>query len=160
MNLRKELAILVALGREEAAEDGGLGVVQIAHLIGLEKSQVSRTLKMLAEGGFVDRDPSTRHYRLGWRVFALAARAGDQRLLDAAPPALERLTNGLGETSHLSVVQGIEVLTVLSESPPHAVKADGWSGRTVAVYCTSSGRPLVRPRPRGALRSPARRRIS
>lgn len=142
-NPKKELAILVTLGGEEAVEDGGLGVVRIAELIGREKSQVSRALKMLAQSGFVDRDPSTLHYRLGWRFFALAARAGEQRLLSVAPPLLERLMKGLGETVHLSVLQGVEVLTVLSESPLHAVKAVGWSGRTVPVYCTSSGRALL-----------------
>ena len=143
VNLRKELAILIVLGREEAIENGGLGVVRIAELIGREKSQVSRTLKTLAESGFVDRDQSTLHYRLGWRFFALAARAGEQRLLSVAPPLLERLVENLGETAHLSVLLGTEVLTVLSESPTHAVKADGWAGRTVPIYCTSSGRVLL-----------------
>ena len=143
VNLRKELAILIVLGREEAVENGGLGVVRIAELIGREKSQVSRALKMLAASGLVDRDPSTLHYRLGWRFFALAARAGEQRLLSVAPPLLERLMKSLGETAHLSVLQGVEVLTVLSKSPSHAVAAVGWSGRTVPIYCTSSGRTLL-----------------
>jgi IclR family transcriptional regulator, KDG regulon repressor len=143
VNLRKEIAILIVLGREEAIENGGLGVVRIAEFIGREKSQVSRALKMLAGSGLVDRDPSTLHYRLGWRFFALAARAGEQRLLSVAPPLLERLMKNLGETAHLSVLQGVEVLTVLSKSPTHAVKAVGWSGRTVPVYCTSSGRALL-----------------
>jgi DNA-binding IclR family transcriptional regulator len=143
VKLRKELAILIVLGCEEAVEDGGLGVVRIAELIGREKSQVSRALRTLAESGLVDRDPSTLHYRLGWRFFALAARAGEQRLLAVAPPLLKRLMKDLGETTHLSVVQGTEVLTVLSNSPPHAVTAVGWSGRTVPVYCTSSGRALL-----------------
>jgi IclR family KDG regulon transcriptional repressor len=142
-NLRRELAILTVLGGEEAVEDKGLGVVRIADLIGREKSQVSRTLKTLAESGFVDRDQATLHYRLGWRFFALAARAGEQRLLSVAPALLEGLVKSLGETAHLSVLQGTEVLTVLSKSPPHAVKADGWAGRTVPIYCTSSGRTLL-----------------
>jgi IclR family transcriptional regulator, KDG regulon repressor len=142
-NLRRELAILSVLGGEEAVEDGGLGVVRIADLIGREKSQVSRTLKILAESGFVDRDTETLQYRLGWRFFALAARAGEQRLLSVAPALLKRLVENVGETAHLSVLQGVEVLTVLSESPPHAVKADGWAGRTVPIYCTSSGRALL-----------------
>jgi IclR family transcriptional regulator, KDG regulon repressor len=150
-NLRRELAILIVLGCEEAVESGGLGVLRIAGLIGREKSQVSRTLKTLAESGFVDRDPSTLQYRLGWRFFALAARAGEQRLLSVAPPLLERLVKNLGETAHLSVLQGTEVLTVLSESPPHAVKADGWAGRTVPVHCTSSGRVLLFDHDRDAL---------
>lgn len=142
-NLRRELAILIVLGGEEAVEDGGLGVVRIADLIGREKSQVSRTLKTLAESGFVDRDQATLQYRLGWRFFALAARAGEQRLLNVAPALLDRLVKNLGETAHLSVLKGTEVLTVLSKSPPHAVKADGWAGRTVPIYCTSSGRALL-----------------
>jgi IclR family KDG regulon transcriptional repressor len=150
-NLRKELAILIVLGREEAVENGGLGVVRIAELIGREKSQVSRALRTLAESGLVDRDPSTLHYRLGWRFFALAARAGEQRLLSVVPPLLERLMKELGETAHLSVLQGTEVLTVLSNSPPHAVTAVGWSGRTVPVYCTSSGRALLFDRDHDAL---------
>ena len=142
-NLRRELAILTVLGGEEAVEDGGLGVVRIAGLIGREKSQVSRTLRVLAESGFVDRDTTTLQYRLGWRFFALASRVGEQRLLKVAPPLLERLVENVGETAHLSVLQGVEVLTVLSKSPPHAVKADGWAGRTVPIYCTSSGRALL-----------------
>jgi IclR family transcriptional regulator, KDG regulon repressor len=141
--LRRELAILTVLGGEEAIEDGGLGVVRIAGLIGREKSQVSRTLKTLAESGFVDRDKATLQYRLGWRFFALAARAGEQRLLSVAPALLERLVESTGETAHLSVLQDVEVLTVLSRSPPHAVKADGWAGRTVPIYCTSTGRALL-----------------
>jgi IclR family transcriptional regulator, KDG regulon repressor len=142
-NLRRELAILTVLGGEVAIEEGGLGVVRIADLIGREKSQVSRTLKVLAESGFVDRDTETLQYRLGWRFFALAARAGEQRLLSVAPALLDRLVEDVGETAHLSVLQGVEVLTVLSKSPPHAVKADGWAGRTVPIYCTSSGRALL-----------------
>ena len=142
---------MTVLGGEEALEDGGLGVVRIADLIGREKSQVSRTLKTLAESGFVDRDPATLQYRLGWRFFALAARAGEQRLLSVAPALLERLVKKLGETAHLSVLRGTEVLTVLSESPPHAVKADGWAGRTVPIYCTSSGRALLFDHDREAL---------
>ena len=73
VNLRKELAILIVLGREEAVENGGLGVVRIAELIGREKSQVSRALKTLADSGLVDRDPSMLHYRMGWSFFALDA---------------------------------------------------------------------------------------
>jgi IclR family transcriptional regulator, KDG regulon repressor len=152
-NLRRELAILSVLGGEEAVEDRGLGVVRIADLIGREKSQVSRTLKILAESGFVDRDTKTLQYRLGWRFFALAARAGEQRLLSVAPALLERLVENVGETAHLSVLQGVEVVTVLSESPPHAVKADGWAGRTVPIYCTSSGRALLFDHDREALSS-------
>lgn len=141
--LRRGLEILRALGSEEALLHGGMRVVQVADVSGHDKSLVSRTLKTLAEAGFVERDPDSLAYRLGWHLFALAARAGDQRLLTEARPLLLRLVKDLGERSHIAVLQGPEVLTLHSESPRRAVQAAGWVGRTVPAYCTSSGRALL-----------------
>jgi IclR family transcriptional regulator, KDG regulon repressor len=137
-SLKRGLAVLFALG-----ESGELGVTRIAEVVGREKSQVSRTLQVLSEGGLVDRDPDTRAYRLGWRLFALAARAADPRLAEAAPGKLRALVGALGEGAHLSVLRGTDVLTVLSESPPHAVQAVNWAGRTVPAACTSAGYALL-----------------
>ncbi len=126
-----------------AAESGGLGVVRIAELVAGEKSQVSRTLKTLATLGLVERDPATRAYRLGWRFFSLAAQAGDLRLLAAARPVLARLVGILGETVHVSVLRGTDVLTVLSETPTRSVHAASWVGHTVPASCSSAGRALL-----------------
>lgn len=142
-SLRRGLQILLALGSDDSLDNGGLGVVQVAERTGHDKSQVSRTLKTLAGSGLVERDPDSLAYRLGWRLFTLAARAADQRLLEAARPLLMRLVKDVGERAHLSVLQGSEVLTLLSQSPPHAVQATGWVGRTVPAYCTSAGRALL-----------------
>jgi DNA-binding IclR family transcriptional regulator len=142
-SLRRGVEVLRTLYGEEALEAGGLGVLRIAELVGADKSQVSRTLKTLAEYGFVDRDSQTRAYRLGWSLFALAARAGDTQLVDAAERVVQELVRTVGERSHLSVLQGTEVLTILSESPGHAIEAAGWVGRLVPAYCSSSGRALL-----------------
>lgn len=142
-SLRRAHAILLALSSDEAAAKGGLGVIRIAVLTGREKSQVSRTLRTLSELGFVDRDPDTLSYRLGWGLISLSARAGEQRLLEATTPLLVRLVNEVGEGAHLSVLKGREVLTVLSESPGQALQAVNWVGRMVPAYCTSSGRALL-----------------
>jgi IclR family KDG regulon transcriptional repressor len=142
-SLKRGLQILLVLGSDAAVASDGLGVVQIARLVGQEKSQVSRALVALAENGLVDRDPETRAYRLGWRLFALAARSGRTRLTTVAPSVLARLVSQFGETAHLSVLQGDEVLTLLSQGPSSTIQASGWSGRTVPVVCTSSGRALL-----------------
>jgi IclR family transcriptional regulator, KDG regulon repressor len=139
----RALDVLLALGDDEAANRGGLGVVRIAALLGREKSQVSRTLKTLAAHGFVDRDPDTLEYRLGWRLYTLAARTGRSRLLALAPAQLRRLVDELGETAHLSVLDGDEVLTLISERSPRLVQASDWSGHRVPAHCTSSGRALL-----------------
>jgi IclR family KDG regulon transcriptional repressor len=147
----RALDVLLTLGDDEAAINGGLGVVRIAELLGREKSQVSRTLKTLAAHGFVDRHPDTLEYRLGWRLYTLAARTGRSRLLALAPAHLTRLVDEFGETAHLSVLDGDEVLTLLSERSPRLLQASDWSGHRVPAHCTSSGRALLVDADRGPL---------
>ena len=151
-SLRRGIDVLSVLRGDEALAANGLGVLRIAELAGADKSQASRTLKILAEYGLVDRDTQTRAYRLGWSVFALAARAGDTHLLAAAEPVVKELGRTFGERTHLTVLQGTEVLTLLSESPEHAVQAAGWVGRLVPAYCSSSGQALLLDHTRDELR--------
>ena len=135
--------ILFALADEESLRGKGLGVTDLAALIGRDKSQTSRSLKVLAEYGVVDRNPTTLEYRIGPRLVALAGQSSRRRLLDSGAAALRELVRELRETAHLSVLQGREVMTVLSEAPERTVLAAGWIGRTVPVFCTSSGRALL-----------------
>lgn len=142
-NVSRAVEALLALGADETLERGGLGVVRLAELTGGDKGQLSRLLVTLADYGLVERDPETKTYRLGWQLFALAARGGDQRLLGLAKPLLTDLVERLGERANLSVLRGTEVLTVVSQPAPRSVQTVGWVGRTVPAYCTSSGRVLL-----------------
>lgn len=142
-SLTRAIAILTALGSPDVTRGGGVGVVEIARIVGREKSQVSRTLKTLAEAGFVLRDPDTLRYRLGWRLFTLAAGASKQRLVALAPRVLRQLVTRVREGVHLSVLEGGEVVTLMSESPARAIQAVPWVGRGTPLYCTSAGRALL-----------------
>jgi IclR family KDG regulon transcriptional repressor len=141
-SIRRGVEVLLSLASEESLAASGLGVTQIAELLGREKSQVSRALKALSEYGLVERREDSS-YRLGWRLYALAQLAGERRLLDTAAPLMRRIAHSVGERVHLSVLQGTETLTVLSESPGRSVETTGWAGRVTPVYCTSAGRALL-----------------
>jgi IclR family KDG regulon transcriptional repressor len=140
--LARGLSVLCALADDPSAS-GGLGVVALAELVGGDKSQLSRTLRTLEEHGFVERDADTLAYRLGWRLFAVAARVGESQLLAAAPPVLRGLVRELGESVHLSVRQGDQVLTLLSESPAATLHAPGRVGGLTPLASTSAGRVLA-----------------
>lgn len=143
-SLRRALDLLDALASDDAVTQGGWGVNRLAAHLGRDKSQVSRTLRVLADAGYIERDTETLRYRIGWQVFALAARSADQRLLIAAAPILRRLVDhDLGERIHLTVLKGAEVLTVLTEGPSHSVQSVAWAGRLVPAHNTSSGRSLL-----------------
>jgi DNA-binding IclR family transcriptional regulator len=140
--LGRGLDALLALSTPAAARDG-LGVSQLAELLDADKSQVSRTLAVLDERGFVTRDADTLAYRLGWQVFSLAALAGDAPLISAARPVLLSLVAELGESAHLSVRQGDQVLTLATESPAAAIHAPGRVGGLTPLATTSAGRALA-----------------
>jgi DNA-binding IclR family transcriptional regulator len=142
-SLTRAIAILSVLGSPESTRGEGIGVVQIARLIGREKTQVSRTLKTLAEAGFVLRDQETLRYRLGWRVFTLAACAAGQQLLTVAPHVLRQLVTRVGESAHLSVLEGAGLVTLLSETPSWTIQTIPWTGRGAPLHCTSAGRALL-----------------
>jgi IclR family transcriptional regulator, KDG regulon repressor len=142
VGLSRGLAVLIALSAPDVARDG-LGVVQLTEAVGGDKSQLSRVLATLAEQGFVERDPETLAYRLGWRVFAMATSVAEDRLLTLAPAVLRRLVVELGESAHLSVRQGTGVLTLLSESPSSTLHAPGRVGGLAPLATTSAGRVLV-----------------
>jgi IclR family KDG regulon transcriptional repressor len=150
-SIRRGIEVLLSLASDEAVDGGGLGVTRIAERLDREKSQVSRALKVLAEYGLVERNRDALTYRLGWRIYALAQLAGQPRILEEARPRLRLLATEMEERAHLSVLQGSEVLTLLSESPGRAVEAVGWVGRVTPSYCTSSGRALLLDHDREAL---------
>jgi DNA-binding IclR family transcriptional regulator len=142
-SVRRAVELLLALGSDEALDDGGLGVKRLTERLSDEKSRVSRTLQTLQEYGLVERDRETLAFRIGWQVYALAERAGDARLLAAAPGIVSGLVGELREATHLSVLDGTRVLTVVSQPPPRAVTAVSSIGAHVPAHCTSSGRALL-----------------
>jgi DNA-binding IclR family transcriptional regulator len=141
-SLRRGLLALEVLAADDA-QDAGLGVVDVARRLGVDKSQASRTLRALADHGLAERDGTSRAYRLGPRLFAYAALVSERRLLRIAPPVLRELVDTIGERAHLSVLDGATVVTLASWSPPHAVQAAGWAGRMVPAYCSAAGRALL-----------------
>jgi DNA-binding IclR family transcriptional regulator len=149
--LLRGLEILTALDTDEARTQGGLGVVRIAARVGREKSQISRALSTLADAGYVERDPTSLRYRVGWRLVALGLRARDERLIDEGRKQIRELVVRTGETAHLSVLAGADVLTIASETPPSAIQVAGWVGRTVPAWCSSAGRALLLDHDRAAL---------
>ncbi len=150
--LRRDIELLQVLGKHEAQVGSGLGVIRIAELAGREKTQVSRALSTLAEQGLVDRDSKTLLYRLGWRLYALAAQTFEAHLVGIASPYLRRVAELVKETTHLCVLRNDEVLTIRTESPSHAFRAH-WEGLTSPAPSTSAGRVLVSEWEEGAIRA-------
>lgn len=140
--LARDIEILEVLGSAEAAP-GGLGVVRVAQLTGRDKAVVSRSLATLSEAGLAERDESTLAYRLGSRLYAMAALTLESRLAAKSRPVMRRMAQQARETTHLCVLRGGNVLTISSEMSPHEFRTTGWEGVTTAAWRTPSGRVLL-----------------
>ena len=136
-SVHRALDVLRALGQAP------MGVQEMSDALGREKTQVSRTLKALAQEGFVERAPSTRRYRIGWQVLALAASAGEDRLQREAPAVLREAVRHAGEPAYLTVLSGHGAMTLLTERTSRGLQAHEWVGRTSPLSCTSAGRALL-----------------
>lgn len=140
--LARDIEILEVLGSPEAAPSG-LGVVRVAQLTGRDKAVVSRSLATLAESGLAERDESTLAYRLGSRLYSMAALTLESRLATKSRPIMRRMAQQARETTHLCVLRGGNVLTISSEMSPHEFRTTGWEGVTTAAWRTPSGRVLL-----------------
>lgn len=136
-SVHRALEVLRVLGQ------GPMGVQDVARTMGREKSQVSRTLKVLAQEGFIERDARSRRYRIGWQLLALAASASEDRLRREAPAVLRELVHRTGEPAYLTVLAGHGAVTVLTERTSRGLQAHEWVGRVSPLNCTSAGRALL-----------------
>jgi DNA-binding IclR family transcriptional regulator len=141
--LTRDLEILELLGDAEAFRSGGLGVSRIAQLTGRDKAVISRALATLAASGLVERDAGELTYHLGSRLYALAIRTVETTLAQRSRTFLRHIAQSTRETTHLCVLRGGNVLTLLSELSPHEVRTTGWEGITTAAWRTPSGRVLI-----------------
>ena len=141
--LTRDLEILELLAGPQAQREGGLRVLRIAELLGRDKATVSRALATLADAGLLDRDPDRLTYHLGSRLYALAARTREAALVQRARPLLRQVVQSLRETTHLCVLRGGNVLTLVSELSPREVATAGWAGTTTAAWRTPSGKVLI-----------------
>jgi DNA-binding IclR family transcriptional regulator len=141
--LRRDLELLQVLSSAEALSRGGLGVIRIAALAGREKTQVSRALSTMAEEGLVERDPESLSYRLGWRLYTMAANTSQAYLVAKATPVMRRLVGVIGETAHLCILRGDDVIVLGTEAA--SVHATGltWHGIPMSPPATSPGRVLL-----------------
>lgn len=139
--LLKGLLVLETISRL----DGEVNTLdQIAAEVGLTRSNTHRTLQTLAHAGYVRRDAETGAYRTTLKMFELGARqlAGmDARRL--APPFMRELSRETGETVHLSVLDGLDVVYVDKIDSAQPLLAYSTVGGRAPAYAVATGKALL-----------------
>jgi DNA-binding IclR family transcriptional regulator len=121
-----------------------LGVSDLARRLGLHKNNAFRLLATLELAGYIQQTPSTELYHLGPRCLELGqAFARSHSLMDRARPILRSLAAENGETSHLGVLSGHEVVHLDGALPDQLVLSGLRVGTRLGAHCTALGKVLL-----------------
>jgi DNA-binding IclR family transcriptional regulator len=137
-----------------AEAEGELDRVELAKRLSLHKSTLHRLLMILEQRQLIRKSRVHGKYSLGMRLFELGSRAIEQvDLRDRAEPFLCRLVKEVGETSHIAILNGTEMLSIINVQGPRKVRTPTTSGGRIPVHCTAVGKALLAFLPIAHLRS-------
>jgi DNA-binding IclR family transcriptional regulator len=124
--------------------DRDLGVSELAGRLGLGKSTVHRLLSTLALEGLIERDATSGRYRLGLKLYELGSIVGDHLdLHEVVAGPIDDLRNRTGETVHVAILDGPEVVYIARRESPHTLRLFGRVGHRNHAHCTSTGKLLL-----------------
>ncbi|GAB3125486.1 IclR family transcriptional regulator [Glaciibacter psychrotolerans] len=137
-----------------ATQRGPVPASSIATALGLPRSSVYHLLTVLTERGFVLHLPEERRYGLGLAAFELSTGFSRQEPLSRiGRPLLAGLVDRLGESGHLAVLHGRDVLYIAEERAPRRPRLVTDVGIRLPGHLTASGRALLATLPPAQLRA-------
>ena len=136
--VRRISALLAAFEPHEAI----LGVNELARRTALPKATVSRLVKELEGVGLLERNGGK--VGLGLRLFELGERASRRRSVrEVALPFMADLREATGQTIHLAVLDGTDVVYVEILRRRDAPRFPSAVGRRLPAHATGVGKALL-----------------
>jgi DNA-binding IclR family transcriptional regulator len=139
-SLEKGMRILCAFGRHRRS----LRLGELIALTGLDKSAAQRFAFTLTALGLLQKDPSTRRYRLSPRVLDIGyGYLESDEVVSLARSHLTDANKRCGETINLTKLDDTEVVYVARFPGHRAVSVDLLIGTRLPAYCSAPGRVLI-----------------
>jgi DNA-binding IclR family transcriptional regulator len=137
--LDRSFRILDAL----AAAPEELSPTELAGSLRLHKSTIHRLLVVLENQRFIRRTPEGK-YGLGTKLIEMGSRAMEQLDLgEHAIPFLRHLVEETGETAHISVLSGTEMMSIANVTGRWTLTTPSTVGRRTQIYCTAVGKAFI-----------------
>jgi DNA-binding IclR family transcriptional regulator len=121
-----------------------LSVAELEDILSLPKVSIYRFLRVLLRRGFITQNPQTRKYRLGIKVFELGSVVlRNMELRKAAFPLIEELSQRSGETVHLGILDGHEVVSIEGAESGYSLRISSPIGKRVYPHSTGIGKAIL-----------------
>lgn len=134
--LKKGLEILELLSRE----DRPLSLSLISVRLKRSRSEIFRMIQELEQRGYILRSESGDGYVLSNRLFQLGMeRPKIRSLLDAALPEMRALSQEIGQSCHLAVLSGDQIVVIARNEAPTPVTFSVRVGYRQQIHLATSG---------------------
>jgi DNA-binding IclR family transcriptional regulator len=144
------LRILSFLARQR----GPVAARTIADQLALPRSSVYHLLSAMAAHGFVVHLPGERRWGLGTAAFELAGGyARQQPLARLGRPLVAALADRAGESAHLAVLTGRDVVYIVEERAPRRPALVSDVGVRLPAHLTATGRAMLAAMPAAQVRA-------
>jgi len=126
-----------------ARAETGISLAELSTILDMPKSTTHRYLSTLIELGLAERNDADR-FRLGTKVIELAgAYLANSDLRNESQSILGELAEESGETIHLAVPDGTEVVYIGKVESRHAWGMLSRIGTRLPIYCTALGKSIL-----------------
>ena len=133
-----------AIAEEIARNREGIGLAELSKRVGLHNSTTFHLVKTMVQLGYVSQLVDSRKYRIGRRMFTLAAGAMDEiELVSVATPVLEKLTRETGEYSHFAIRSGEQIVVVAKIAGTGIFQMIDRTGAVRPAHATALGKVLL-----------------
>ncbi len=124
-------------------EHDGLKFNDIIELTSFKKSTVHRFLSFLIKSKYIRKDKKTSNYELGIKFLGISSKVlSNLNIRDNAEQYLYELNKATGETVHLAMLIGDDVVYVDKKESNQAIRMISQIGKIARLYCTGVGKAI------------------
>jgi PcaR/PcaU/PobR family beta-ketoadipate pathway transcriptional regulator len=121
-----------------------LGITEISRVLNLSIGSVQRVTNTLQKLGYLRKDENKQGYVLGYKAWGLGLSIiKDIDLKRVAHPYLQELSQEIGETVNLAILDGQDIVYVDRIKTEQIININLSIGSRLPVYCTSMGKSLL-----------------
>ncbi|MBS0336723.1 MAG: IclR family transcriptional regulator [Proteobacteria bacterium] len=141
-SLERAFAIL----EEVARNVEGINVADLSKAVGLHNSTTFHLVKTMAQLGYISQVRESKRYRIGTKLFTLAAGALEENsFLAVATPVLEKLTGETGESAHFAIRSGNSIVVIARTAGSGLLQMVDRNGGQRPAHATALGKVLLSP---------------
>jgi len=141
-SLERAFAILEEVARNRE----GINVADLSKAVGLHNSTTFHLVKTMAQLGYISQVRESKRYRIGSKLFTLAAGALEENsFLALATPVLETLTGETGEAAHFAIRSGNNIVVIARTAGAGLLQMVDRDGGQRPAHATALGKVLLAP---------------